>query len=242
LIRWHFQGTVREEFNYLWYPLDRAVAWVRLAPQALPHSNEVLVPDLAAYPMPNPAARPGIENGIVLGSWKLESSYFNYHFPSYNTNFGNEHESQLGHPELYFNMEMQRDFVHAFVVNLVPIFVVTTLLFALLITISHREAVSLRYSVKTPDVLSICSGLLFATILAHSRLRTDFAAQTGIIYMEYFYFLQYLLILAVPLNAFVVAADVRLPLLHYEDGILPKILYWPLVYGAVLTLTVVFFY
>lgn len=242
LIGWQFAGVVREGFDFTGYPLDREVAWVRLWPADF-HKNVVLVPDLGAYDLMKSSLVPGMEGEMVLSGWLLEGSFFDYHYHSYNSNFGIEdYVGQVEYPELYFNVVLKRDFVKAFVIDLVPILVITTLLFALLVTTTGSKEKADIYGQKATAVLSTSAGLLFGTILAHTKLRSEFAAQSGVIYLEFFYFALYLMLILIPINAFAVASG-RLPVaLKYRDGIIPKVLFWPVVLAIDLAVTLWFFH
>lgn len=242
LIGWQFGGVVRESFDFTGYPLDRAVAWLRLWPKDF-YKNVVLVPDLAAYDMMRPSLMPGVERELVLSGWHRESSFFDYHFNSYNANFGmTDFVGQLDYPELYFNVVLRREFVQAFLIDLVPIFVITTLLFAVLVTTTAIRERAVLFDHDATWVLSTSSGLLFATLLAHTKLRSHFAAQSGIMYLEFFYFALYLLLMMVPINAFLVASGSLPAALRYRDGVIPKLLFWPAVLSFDLAVTLWFFH
>lgn len=242
LVGWQFSGVVRESFDFTGYPLDRAVAWLRLWPRDF-HENVVLVPDLEAYDMMRSSLLPGVERELVLSGWRRESSFFDYHFNSYNSNFGlTDYVGQLDYPELYFNVVLKREFVQAFLVDLVPIFVITALLFAVLVTTTSNRERAVIFDHDATWVLSTCSGLLFATLLSHTKLRSHFAAQSGIMYLEFFYFALYILFILVPVNAFAVAAGSLPGLLKYRDGLIPKLLFWPFVLSVDLAVTLWFFH
>lgn len=242
LIGWQFAGVVRENFDFTGYPLDREVAWLRLWPADF-HKNVVLVPDLAAYDIMKSTLMPGMEGELVLNGWLLEGSFFDYHYHSYNSNFGIEdYVGQIEYPELYFNVVLKRDFVKAFVVALIPILVITTLLFALLVTTTGIKEKADIYGQKATSVLSTSAGLLFGTILAHTKLRNEFAAQSGVIYLEFFYFALYLMLILIPINAFAVAAGSLPTALKYRDGIIPKVLFWPMVLAIDLAVTLWIFH
>lgn len=54
----------------------------------------------------------------------------------------------------------------------------------------------------------------------------------GILYLEYFYFILYLLIIAVAINAILFSQKTNIRWLQYQESLIPKLLYW----SAILTL------
>lgn len=233
---------MREDFDYSLYPLDRAVVWLRFWPLDFMR-NVVLVPDIDAYDMMTPSMRPGTERDFVLSGWSMESTFYDYHYNNYDNNFGMaDYSGQVDNPELYYNIVLKRDFLNAFLMNLVPVLVISSLLFALLCATSGIKEKSDAYGLKASAVLSTCAGLLFASILSHTKLRSEFAAQSGIIYLEYFYFMIYFLHVLVPIYAFVVASKAQPALLKYRDGLLAKLLFWPVLLTANLALTLCVFH
>lgn len=241
VVGWRFQGMMRQRFDYARYPFDTASVWIRVWPQVM-RQNIIPVPDVDSYKLLRPAALPGMQDDFVLAGWTAISSAFEYRTHLYDTSFGLQGTAADARPELYFTIDMRRDFMHAFIVNLVPLFVIACLLFALVLTTTFDKERSDIYGFKPSGVLGTCSGLLFAALLAHTKLRTDFAAQAGIIYVEAFYFILYLFIVLVALNSFLAAARVEVSFLRFGDNVLPKLLFWPLVWLAVLALTLLYFH
>ncbi len=87
----------------------------------------------------------------------------------------------------------------------------------------------------TLDIVSACSGVLFSVIVDQIRIRGEIQA-TGILYLEYFYFILYLLIIAVAINAMLFSQKPNIRWLQYQQSLIPKLLYWP----GMLTLLLVF--
>jgi hypothetical protein len=78
--------------------------------------------------------------------------------------------------------------------------------------------------------------------LAHIQLRNTITVQE-IMFLEYFYFSVYLAILLVPLHAFLLwMAPSKFWILEYEDSLIVKLLYWPLILGFQFVVTAVSFY
>lgn len=238
VIGWYFEATLRQPFEYFYYPFDHKTVWVRLWPKDFA-GNEVLVPDFAAYQATGPRDVFGIENEIVLGTWERESTYFDFKPTCYDTNFGiDNYVGQEGFPELYYNLVIKRKSSNAFIVHLLPLFLVAVLLFSTLLTITSKPDLVETHGFNTTGVLSSCSVLFFVVLLAHIQLREQFAG-SSIVYMEYFYFLMYGLLVLAGANTYVFSmrAIPSLKVVHYKDNLIPKILYWPIVLVSMIVIT-----
>ena len=238
LVGWYFDVTVRQSFDYSRYPLDFLTVWLRVWPADFDNSDFILiVPDFESYIETN-QARFGLDQDIVSGEWNIEESFFSYRDVPYDTRFGwNVHEQDMNHvdiySEFYFNMGADRKFVNAFIINLVPLFVVALLLFSALLTVSLDTVQSSRFGFSTSSFLGAASALFFVVLLSHIQVRNEFSG-SGLLYIEYFYLVMYAAILLVSVDAYLVS----LPSTHewrwirWRDNLLPKLLYWPVVLWA----------
>jgi hypothetical protein len=239
VIGWYFEATLRQPFDYAKYPFDHKTVWVRIWPKLF-YKNIILVPDFAAYQHQNKKADVfGIEENIVLGTWVLENTYFDYKPSRYDTDFGiADYVGQQDYPELHYNIVVKRKFENAFIVYLLPLFLVAALLFAALLTVSEKEELSSRLGFNTAGFIGASSALFFVVMLAHIQLREQFAG-TSIVYIEYFYILMYALLVAATANTYLFS--IRSAILHniilYNDNIIPKVAYWPLVLGCLIVIT-----
>lgn len=86
------------------------------------------------------------------------------------------------------------------------------------------------------DVLSFCAALMFIVILAYNGIRGS-VSPDQIAYMEMFPFLLYVSILLVATNAILLTSSHPPRLISYQDNILARLLYWPLLLGALLVIT-----
>jgi hypothetical protein len=247
LIGWYFRVTLRQNFDYSRYPLDRQLVWIRLWHKDFDR-NVVLVPDLGAYDQLNPHWLPGIEKDFVISGWTLWRSFFNYHHNSYNTDFGIENYlGQNKFPELYFNIGLRRDFFDPFVSQLAPMVVVLLMLFSVLVTSSSDENRNALLGFNTSGVLASSSALFFVILLSHIDLRSTITAKE-IIYLEDFYFITYLSLLIVSINSILFSWGIRYPvingisLIQHRDNLIPKLLFWPMVSGQLLVLTLISLY
>jgi len=240
LVGWHFGSILRQRFDYSKYPFDRQDVWIRLSPSDF-HTNIVLIPDLDSYAVILPEFRPGLEKNIVIEGWNVQKSFFSYRNNSYNTNFGLENCKRGCSPELYFNVDIKRNFVGIFMSEFIPIAVVAFLLFAVLMISTKCEFDINLYGFSASAILAYCAALFFVLIVSHISLRQRLPAE-GVIYLECFYFVLYIAILLVSINSIMFASNKKYDTLQYKNNLISKILYWPLITGLMLGLTLKFFY
>lgn len=241
IIGWYFEATLRQPFDYSDYPFDHKTAWVRMWHRQFSR-NIILVPDFEAYKATGTKDIFGIEENIVLGTWKRENTFFDYQLSSYDTNFGiPDYIGQQGFPELHYNFVVKRKFENAFIVHLLPLFLVAALLFAALLTVSAKDELSDRLGFNTSDFIAACSALFFVVMLAHIQLREQFA-ESSIVYIEYFYILMYALLVLATANTYFFSIKPKrgCQLILYEDNIIFKVAYWPVVFICLILITLVF--
>ena len=238
VIGWYFEQTLRQTFNYADYPFDHKTVWVRFWPKDF-SANIVLVPDLESYTSTGAEDVFGIEELIVLGTWQRENTFFDYKSADYDTNFGIlDYSGQNGFPELHYNVVIKRNFENAFIVHMIPLFVVATLLFGAVMTVTRRKGLAERHGSSTSNVIGTCSVLFFVVLLAHVQLREGFSG-SPVVYMEYFYFMMYFLLLVVSVNTYLFAHEAApsLRVIHYKDNLIPKAAFWPVVLFLMVVIT-----
>jgi hypothetical protein len=238
IIGWYFEATLRQPFDYSDYPFDHKTAWVRMWHKQFSR-NIILVPDFAAYQATGLTDIFGIEENIVLGTWERQNTYFDYKLSSYDTDFGIPgYVGQEGFPELHYNFVVERKFENAFIVYLLPLFLVATLLFAALLTVSAKDELSSRLGFNTSGFIGGCSALFFVVMLAHIQLREQFAG-SNIVYIEYFYILMYAMLVVSTANTYLFSLRPKrwFGLILYEDNIIFKVAYWPVVLGSLILIT-----
>jgi hypothetical protein len=238
VVGWRFKTTLRQEFDYSRYPFDREDVWIRIWNNA--SSGGVLVPDFDSYDSLNPESLPGLERSLVLEGWEPQRTYFSYRNNFYNTNFGVGDFTHSKVSELYYNFDIKRDFKTPFTSYILPVIVVAILLFAVLM-ITTKDEKKEQCGFSSSDVLGYCSALFFVLVVAHASLR-DTIPMDDVIYLEYFYFIMYLAILAVSLNSIAFASSINFPFIDTKDNLYVKVLYWPVVMGFLLFITLMNFY
>lgn len=219
-VGWYFEATLRETFQYRAYPLDPKVVWVRLWHKEFSR-NIVLTPDLSAYATSVPAMSPGIEDEFVLDDWTLEGAFFGYRDHGYNTNFGiDDYAGQYDFPELHFTVLLRRKFLDPFISYLVPLLIVASLLFVILLR-------GVKEEMSAVELVGSSSGLFFLVLLSHIQLR-GVLGSPNIVYLEHFFLTMYFFILGVTVLSLLEKGGVRLPLLGRHHYLYARLLYWPL--------------
>jgi hypothetical protein len=241
VIGWYFEAKLRENFDYSKYPFDAKDVWIRLWHKDF-YKNTILVPDFDAYDLMVPTSLPGLEEDFVLPGWNLESSFFQYRLNNYNANFGiNNYIGQDNFPELYFTVILQRDFITIFISNMMIIIVVLLLLFCVQILIMKHKETSENLDFTALEIVSACGAFLFIIIIDQINLRQKIIT-AGIIYFDYFYFVLYIVILLVAINAILFASNIKFNWIHYKDNLIPKLLYWPTNLTLLMLVTLLVFY
>ncbi len=234
---WYFETTLREQFEPTRFPLDRQSVWVRLWHESITE-NIVLVPDFTAYQNLNTLSLPGIEHDFVLSGWNLFRSFFDIRYNTYNTNFGQSaHKNGVSVPELYFNIELNRNFINPFIAHLFPLFVVLLMLYIIVLTVSKQSNKKDVMGFNVSTVVASCSALFFVALIAHVQMRGELEANS-IVYLEYFYLITYILILLITANSVLFSSKIKIFIIDFHDNIIPSLLYWPLLTGGLFISTV----
>ena len=232
VVGWYFEVTLRQTFDYRKFPLDHKTVWIRMWPSDFLHRLP-LMPDFGAYRSTGLDDTFGIDEDIVLGNWQIEETFFDYHLPDYDTNFGltgSEPNPKL-FPELYFNIVLKRNFMNEFIIYLIPLLTVAVLLFLILLAATNEKEKAEKFDFSILGVIGVNSALFFVVIIAHIQLRREFLG-SGLVYLEYFYLAMYIVILAVTLDAYLVSVGCQARLLRYRDHLIPKLIYWPILFGS----------
>ena len=240
-VGYYFNATFRQNFDYANYPFDRQDVWVRMWHKDF-NEGAILVPDFDAYGDMTPSALPGLEKMFVSDAWQNEYTTFSYNSVGYNTNFGfGKFTPRPPFPEMYFSVGIKRQFLSVFVARVIPLGIVSILLFAVLVATTKDENRMGATGFNTFALLSYTAALFFVVVLDHIQLRNSLASPVPL-YMEYFYFILYTMILLVSLNGVSLTATRDLKVVERHDNALPKIFYWPILLGLLLIVTVWRFY
>ena len=238
VIGWRFKTTLHQQLDYSKYPFDREDVWIRVLSNN--SAGNVLVPDFDSYNSLIPESLPGLGRSFVLDGWEPQKTFFSYRVNSNNTNIGLGNFANSNAPEFHFNVDVKRNLEATFNSNLLLIAVVLILLFAILTMITKGESKT-HFGFSSHGVLGYCTSILFTLIIAHSSLRTRIPIG-GIIYLEYFYFVMYIAILVISLNSIAFASHRSIPFIDTKDNMYMKALYWPVIVGILLVITILKFY
>ena len=243
-IGWRFNLTTQEQPDYSHYPFDFRNIEVRLSPPA-GGETQVLIPDIEAYRFINPTAKPGLDQGIKLSGWEIESSFFSFLNQHYNTSFGTSPSTLTNQSsELHFNVVLRREFMGPFVSNIIPLMVIASMIFFTFFVAKRNGTQVVGFTFT----LSITAALFFGALLAHNRMRYNLEA-SQIMYIEYYHFIIYFCIFLLPLNALVFTRGLKTKYLYFmkdhafvKNNIVGKLCFWPVSSGLYFCITFIHFY
>lgn len=235
LVGWNFKTTLREQFDYSQYPLDRQLFWLRMWHVEF-EKDVYLVPDIAGYESLAEGSTPGLDEGLVLENWQLGSSYFSFRMNQSNSNFGiQDYDASEKLPELYFNVPLKRSILSPLVSRGIAPLVILLQLFVIVMVIGSDSRRLEQFGVRPGAVIFTCAAFIFAILLAENSLR-DEVKWYGIVYMETVHVLTYFVILAVAANSVALVAFPNWGLFR-QDNLWVEVLYWPLILGILAVLT-----
>jgi hypothetical protein len=240
LIRWKFSMVLHKEFDYAHYPFRSENICIQLWHKKF-YENIIPVPDLDAYTITIPAAKPGLSEQAVIPGWKVEKTFFSQrsHFPM--TNFGLENNPRgTKLPELNFNIFIKKEFIGAAFSRMQPIFFIIVILFVLLLLTPRLEDKSDANGFSVMNVVVACFAIFLVVTISHTGLR-DTLMNEGATYLDYFYFIAYISIFAVIINAFLVK-HAGINFIQYQGNFIPRVLFWPVCTLILLLATLKFFY
>ena len=239
LVGWNFKTTLREQFDYGEYPLDRQEIWLRMWSVDF-EQNVFLVPDIGAYEDTNPTTLPGVDPMVVLENWKIEESYFSYRLASYNADFGIQNYKFIPKPELYFNIHAERYLLGPLFSQGIAPFIILLQLFVIVMVIGRNSKRLDQFGVRPGAVLFTCAAYVFAVLISQNGLRNE-VRWPSFVYLEGLHVITYFAILAVAMNSVLLVARPHLGLFKYGNA-WARILYWPAITGAMLAITVAAFW
>jgi hypothetical protein len=232
VLQWSFQAELRQPLDYSRYPLEVGLLSMQILPLAT-DQNIVLVPDLDAYKLTTATLLPGLDKAVFLPGWKLVETFFVLRPTQRDTDFGIKRNfDQETLPTLYYEIGIKRIFIDAFISNLTPLIIVAIVLFGLVLVCSQIEV---------GRVMSICVAVFFVVVFSHLDIRKNISIGE-IFYLEYFFFVIYLAIIVVPMDAFRITLRIPSRFFEFQNGLLGKVIYWPIILGAFFVITALKFY
>jgi hypothetical protein len=220
---------INQHFNYKKYPFDNQTINISIWPHGY-NKNVILIPDFAAYDHEDDLDVPmGLRPNIIVRDFIIKDTYFGYKTSHYDTNFGQTTSiDQYGYPYFYFAVVLKRALFSAVVIHVLPLIIAFILLFVILMMSTEKKYKLAKFSFTGNMLIVNCSALFFVLVVIHIGLRARLFSDQ-VIYLEYFYFLIYILIAVVVLNNYILLSDTKkkIKFIHYADNLIPKVLYWP---------------
>jgi hypothetical protein len=136
-------------------------------------------------------------------------------------------------------MVAKRIFLNPVIANMIPILIVALIMFVVLYISSNTDEG--RTGLTTMNVIQSSAGFLFILILAHVNERNRIETPE-IAYIELFYFSMYLYIAVQTLALATMLQGVDWKLFRYEDNLILKLLFWPVLLAIWLAFTLARFY
>lgn len=237
LVTWRFRVTLEQDFSYRQFPFEQND--IRLDIRSPDFSkNILLVPDLDSYDILNPSVKPGLNPNLTVPSSETIASFFTLRTTEFKSTFGSSRLVK-SYPTLSFNMVAKRIYVNPFIANIIPILIVALIMFIVLYVSSNNE--DGRAGLTTMNVIQSSAGFLFILLLAHVNERNRIETPE-IAYIELFYFSMYLYITLQTLALATMFRGVDWKLFRYEDNLILKLLFWPVLLSIWFTFTLVRFY
>ena len=245
LLGWYIHTSLRQTFDYRKYPFDRQDIWLRLWHYDFDR-NVILIPDFDAYGITEWPHKQttylGLERDFVLERLDPERTYFNYHYNNYNTDFGiADYQGQNAFPELYFNVGVRRVVLDAVVAYLIPMLILLLMSFGVQFIVTQIPDKMSMHGISTTGLIAYYASLFFIGILAHLDIRRTLNA-SGVVYIEYFYFILYVILLLQTVNSIIFAATDHVGFLEYKDNLIPKVVFFPVTLGLMYAATAFLFY
>lgn len=214
-----FLMLLREEFNYYKYPLESNVISLKMQGRGM-SEGKVIVPNFTEYPEGMlMSANHGIRKDIVLNGWNMIGTFFSF-------NKINNLEQ-----ELVFNIYLKRNMLSPFISSLLPVFIILSMIFGILILIEKGEN-----NERVEFTLGSASGLFFTVILSQSSLRDNIATDE-LLYLDYYYFFLYVILLFIVLVTFFY----KYKKVDYEYILNLKKLFWFLSSFIIMIITLIIF-
>ncbi|NNE17178.1 MAG: hypothetical protein HKN10_01755 [Myxococcales bacterium] len=237
LVTWRFRVTLEEDFSYRQYPFEQNDVALRILYPDF-SKNVLLVPDLQSYDILNPSVRPGLNPDVSVPSSETIASFFTLSNAEFKTTFGNRRLVK-SYPMLTFHMVFKRNYLNPFVANIIPILIVVMMMFVVLYISSRKQ--DGRAGLTTMNVIQSSAGFLFILILAHVNERARIETPE-IAYIELFYFSMYLYITVQTLALAAMFRGVDWKLFEWEDNLILKLSFWPLLLAIWFAFTLARFY
>ena len=224
-IVWSFQVLLNQEFDYTRFPFGLENIWVQLWHEDFA-DNVILVPDLQSYKVTRPKSLSGLRKDLQVPGWQVEETFFGYRKKTYGTSFGHRgFHDVTDFPELHLNIIVSSDIIQPLVAYILPITVIIVLLYTILLLTSPYKIQADGWGFNAMNSVTAAAGFFLVAVFSHADLRSSLSFR-GINYLEYFYFVTYLALMVVVINALLVSLTNIRFLRRFNNGI-PKLFFWP---------------
>ncbi|UXX80240.1 hypothetical protein N7E81_03890 [Reichenbachiella carrageenanivorans] len=236
---WSVKVMLKMPFNYSNYPFDvRDVKIEMMYPDV--DSGILLVPDVDGYSDILPYSSPGINKDIYLNDSKLLSTQFSFDLVNFHDRFGHQKFSGLNQfPIMKYSINLKRRLLNVLVMNIIPIMVVASMIF--LIFYSNTKDKDDKSGVSMMGAVQSCAGFFFVLLVAHIDLRRRLNTPS-LTYIETFYLTMYVIMALLAINVVAFTKGKESKFLHYQDNLLVKISYWPVLLFTWMLITLFVFY
>ena len=161
---------------------------------------------------------------------------------NYNTDFGvANYQGESAFPELYFNVGVRRDVLDAVVAYLIPMFILILMAYGVQLIVTQIPDKMSMHGISTTGLIAYYASLFFIGILAQLDVRRTLNAP-GVVYIEYFYFILYVILLLQTVNSIIFAATDDVGFLEYKDNLIPKVIFFPITLGLMFVITAKLFF
>ncbi len=240
VVGWRFTWSVADQTEDRWYPISERRMTLDLVPATF-SEPVLLVPDISGYDLIVPAALPGVARAVELPGWTPHRSSFSFVDRAWPVDFGLGREALISLvPTLRFETVHRLQLINPLVTYLLPEVILFVLMFALLLVTSADPERAERFGLNAAAAIGTYGTLFFIAVLEHISLR-DALAASHMVYFEWFFIVTYVGLLLLTLDALLVAGDAPLRVITYGDNLLARLLFWPLLTGSLLVVTVVMF-
>jgi len=240
-IGWRTRGILTQRTNYANYPFDIQHIEILIAHKDMPQ-NVILIPDLDAYPLINPSAKPGIHRKFTLDEFIIQKSFFSFEAGTIKTDFGlKELERKPPSIHLKFNMLLRRGLLQTFVVFLLPLLIALIAIFSVFSITLKAIHTSPDQPKTAHDAMVAYAALFFSIVILQRSLRAQYP--TGqVLYIEYFFFSSYITLLILVVHSIIVASKSATHFINHTLMPIFQVFFWPLQVMTWVATTIVVFY
>ena len=232
LVHWDVRVTLRLNLSYQDFPFDKREINIEIVPI---NNNDYLlfIPDLTSYKYTNPDKKSGLDSKISISGSEVLESYFNYTLETYDADFGYGMKGLYEEvPVLHYNINLKRKLLNAFITYLVPIVVTLIMVFILITAIGKTE--------ERQGIIESMAAFFFVLIFSHIDLRKEIET-ADLTYIEYYYFICYAMLILATYNMISYSKS-KSGFFDYEENLLFKAGFFPLMLLATLVFTFIQFY